>query len=150
MFIRLRTQQKQQVFVVFPFFFSSVFLSLRAASDRSLSHLLSCPFNPSWATPLLALHCNVNVVLSARGTNMPGTMAEGAGQGGVDMHLIYASIIAFDDVDNYVALCREFLCVGANKKKKSINTSVFTVQLSRAVCTFVTQRVHAEFLTDRC
>lgn len=49
---------------------------LCAASNRSLSRLrlLSRPFNPSWATPLLPLHCNVNAALSVQGTNMPGTM----------------------------------------------------------------------------
>lgn len=84
MFTRLRTPTSEwdEKFLLFSLFFLPVFLSLRAASDRSLSHLLSCPFNPSWATPLLALHCNVNVVLSARGTNMRGTMAEGGGRGG--------------------------------------------------------------------
>lgn len=68
------------------------------ASDWGSSWLLSRPFNPSWAAPLLALYCHVNDVLSVQGTNMWRTM------GGVDMHSIYASIIAFDDVNNYVAL----------------------------------------------
>lgn len=44
------------------------------------------------------------------------------------MHSIYASIIAFDDVDNYVAVQREFLHQA--NYRKNLQTFVFPVQLS--------------------
>lgn len=50
-------------------------------------------------------------------------------------HLIYASMIAFDDVDHCVALCPGFVKGGGGlsggRKGKTITTAVFTDQLCR-------------------
>lgn len=79
-----------------------------------MSHLLSCAFNPSWATPLLPAppsttttlaHCDVNAALSVQGTKY----ARGDNEVGVRAHLIYASMIAFDDVDHCAALWPGFV-----------------------------------------
>lgn len=47
------------------------------------------------------LHCHGNVLLSVRGDKYARD------NGDVDAHSIYASVIAFDDVDDYVALRRD-------------------------------------------
>lgn len=81
-------------------FFCS-FSSAHDASDWRSSHFYChVLLTPAGQLHYPSLHCHVNAALSAQKDKYAGDNV------GVDMHSIYASIIAFDDVDNYVALRR--------------------------------------------
>lgn len=83
-----------------------------------------------YCPPLPQAHCDVNAALSVRGTKY----ASGDNEVGVRAHLIYASMIAFDDVDHCVALCPGFVNGGGGRRGregKTITTAVFTDQLCR-------------------